>query len=201
MTVVIDDGLLAETLTAALFDDPFYRAIVVGGEPVGQRARLTAYFVHSLAEGRAVGMVDVTDDGRSGAAIWTPPAGTRGAQVAAAIKHVRLSKLLTAEGWAAYAAIGAFSHAWVAEHVPVEAWYLSILGVSPERHGSGLGSQLVRAGLRRVDVGRRPAYVETFNPRSVPFYERHGFATVATGHESTTGRPFWLLLRPGRDKA
>ena len=104
-------------------------------------------------------------------------------------------------GWAAYAAIGAFSHAWVAEHVPVEAWYLSILGVSPERHGSGLGSQLVRAGLRRVDVGRRPAYVETFNPRSVPFYERHGFATVATGHESTTGRPFWLLLRPGRDKA
>ena len=201
MTVVIDDGLLAETLTAALFDDPFYRAIVVGGEPVGQRARLTAYFVHSLAEGRAVGMVDVTDDGRSGAAIWTPPAGTRGAQVAAAIKHERLSKLLTAEGWAAYVDIGAFSHAWVAEHVPAEAWYLSILGVSPERHGSGLGSQLVRAGLRRVDVGRRPAYVETFNPRSVPFYERHGFATVATGHESTTGRPFWLLLRPGRDKA
>lgn len=193
--MVLDDRLAA-TLTAALFDDPFYQAIVVGGGLAEQRARLTTYFVHSLVEGRAVGMVDVTDDGRSGAAIWTPPIGTPGAEAAATAKLEHFNDLLTPKGLAAYAAIGDFFHKQVSGKLPTDAWYLSILGVDPARHGAGLGGQLVRAGLRRVDGERRPAYVETFNPRSVPFYERHGFVQTISAGEPTTGRGYWLLLRP-----
>ncbi len=194
----LDDGALAATLMAALFDDPFYQAIVVGGGPDDQRARLTAYFVHSLVEGRAAGMVDTTDDGRSGAAIWTPPVGTPGAEAAATAKRERFHALLTPAGRLAYSAIGGFIHDQVDGKLPADAWYLSILGVDPARHGAGLGSQLVRAGLSRVDAEGRPAFVETFNPRSVPFYERHGFVQTISADEPTTGRRYWLLLRPPR---
>ena len=94
--------------------------------------------------------------------------------------------------------IGDFFHEQVDGRLPADVWYLSILGVDPTRHGAGLGSQLVRAGLGRVDADGRPAFVETFNPRSVPFYERHGFVQTISADEPTTGRRYWLLLRPPR---
>ncbi len=192
---MVDDPALAATLTAALADDPFYRAILVGGGPAEQRGRLTSYFAHSLVEGRSVGMVDTTDAGRSGGSVWTPPVGTPGAEAAAAAKRERLRVLLMPAGWAVYTTIEAFFHDQVAGRLPADAWYLSILGVAPERHGAGLGSQLVQAGLQRIDAEGRPAYVETFNPRSVPFYERHGFAITATAIEPTTGQTYWLMQR------
>lgn len=196
--MAFDGDVLAATLTAALFDDPFYQAIVVGGSRDEQRARLTQYFLHSLVEGRAVGRVDTTADGRSGAAIWTPPAGAPGVEAAASAKLERFDALLTPKGRAAYTAIGDFFHEQVDGRLPADVWYLSILGVDPTRHGAGLGSQLVRAGLGRVDADGRPAFVETFNPRSVPFYERHGFVQTISADEPTTGRRYWLLLRPPR---
>jgi GNAT superfamily N-acetyltransferase len=59
---------------------------------------------------------------------------------------------------------------------PVEPhWYLPWLAVDPARQGKGLGAALLEECLARVDDERAPAYLETPNPRTVPFYERHGF--------------------------
>src|SRR3954471_8506900 len=64
---------------------------------------------------------------------------------------------------------------------PTQAhWYLPWLAVDPCRQNAGLGSRLLDRGLASVDADRLPAYLETPNPRTVPFYEHRGFDVVAT---------------------
>ena len=58
------------------------------------------------------------------------------------------------------------------KHVPANAWYLSILGVSPSSQGQGLGVKLLLPTLAEADVANVPTYLETFSPRNIPFYAR-----------------------------
>ena len=59
---------------------------------------------------------------------------------------------------------------------PTDAhWYLPWLAVDPTRQRDGLGGHLLELSLQRVDLDGVPAYLETPNPRTVGFYERHGF--------------------------
>ncbi|MBV8218295.1 MAG: GNAT family N-acetyltransferase [Solirubrobacterales bacterium] len=65
-----------------------------------------------------------------------------------------------------------------ARHPEDAHWYLPWLGVDPARQGTGLGSDLLKQCLKHVDTHHLPAFLETPNPRTVPFYERHGFAVA-----------------------
>jgi GNAT superfamily N-acetyltransferase len=59
-------------------------------------------------------------------------------------------------------------------------WYLPLIGVEPSQQGKGVGSALMRHALAAADPERRPAYLESSNPRNVPLYERHGFTVLGT---------------------
>lgn len=73
-------------------------------------------------------------------------------------------------------------------------WYLPWLAVDPERQGTGLGGALLEECLARIDADRMPAYLETPNPRTIPFYERHGFEV--TGQAAAGGcPPVTMMLR------
>jgi GNAT superfamily N-acetyltransferase len=63
-------------------------------------------------------------------------------------------------------------------HPERQHWYLPLIGVQPMHQGSGLGSVLMRPILQRCDEQRLPAYLESTNPRNIPFYERLGFRRV-----------------------
>lgn len=64
----------------------------------------------------------------------------------------------------------------MAHHHPQEPhWYLPFIGVDPGLQGQGLGARLMADALARVDASGMPAYLESSNPRNVPFYERFGF--------------------------
>lgn len=65
-----------------------------------------------------------------------------------------------------------------AAHPKYPHWYLPWFGVDTADQGRGIGSQLMQYCLRIVDEQQLPAYLETPNPRSIPFYERHGFAVA-----------------------
>ena len=54
-------------------------------------------------------------------------------------------------------------------------WYLPLLGVDPHHHGKGLGSRLMKHALTVCDKDNSLAYLESSNPRNIPFYKRHGF--------------------------
>ena len=62
-----------------------------------------------------------------------------------------------------------------AAHPKDRHWYLPWLGVDCAHQGTGLGSDLLEQCLVRVDADHSPAFLETPNPRTVAFYERHGF--------------------------
>ena len=76
-------------------------------------------------------------------------------------------------------------------------WYLALMGVDPTRQGEGLGSRLLASGLRRVDAGHLPAYLETPNPKAVPLYERHGFV-LAGKAQAGTCPPIVSMVRSAR---
>jgi GNAT superfamily N-acetyltransferase len=68
----------------------------------------------------------------------------------------------------------------MAEHHPTSPhWYLNVVSTLPERQGQGLGALTLRPVLTVCDDGTHPAYLESSNPRNIPFYERQGF--VLTG--------------------
>jgi ribosomal protein S18 acetylase RimI-like enzyme len=76
-------------------------------------------------------------------------------------------------------------------------WYLPWLAVDPSRQHAGLGSRLLARSLVHVDADRLPVYLETPNPRTVPFYERHGFEVVGTAQAGACP-PITSKLRAAR---
>ena len=81
-------------------------------------------------------------------------------------------------------------------HPGTPHFYLALLGVEPPRQGQGLGSAVLRRGLRRCDRMKLPAYLETANPRNLALYERHGFEVREQLTIPGGGPPVWLMWRP-----
>jgi ribosomal protein S18 acetylase RimI-like enzyme len=82
----------------------------------------------------------------------------------------------------------------MAEGHPKEPhWYLPWFGVDRTIQGRGLGTHLMRRCLAIVDESELPAYLETPNPRTLPFYERAGFSI--TGVAQAGARPPITLMR------
>jgi ribosomal protein S18 acetylase RimI-like enzyme len=73
-------------------------------------------------------------------------------------------------------------------------WYLSVIGVAPDRQGQGLGSALLGHVLARCDADRVHAYLETSNRRNLPLYRRHGFQ-VREQFDVPEGPPIWTMWR------
>jgi GNAT superfamily N-acetyltransferase len=81
---------------------------------------------------------------------------------------------------------------------PGKHLYLSILGVEPSRQGQGLGSALIRPMLERADAAGLPCYLDTFQPRNVPLYQKHGFRITVEEVEPNSGVRGWGFLREPR---
>ena len=84
-----------------------------------------------------------------------------------------------------------------AAHPATTHWYLPWFGVDASLQGQGLGSELMQFCLEIVDNAKLPAYLETPNPRNIPFYERHGFAVTGTAQAGACP-PVSFMWRDGR---
>jgi len=141
--------------------------------------------------GRAFGERTVWRLGEfSAVALWLPP-GTEAdgdAIVAALAETVEEGKHDDT-----FAVLGQMD----AAHPAYPHWYLPWFGVDSALQGGGLGSQLMRSCLQIVDAGHAPAYLETPNPRTVPFYKRHGFEVTGEAQAGTCP-PITFMLRAAR---
>ncbi len=64
------------------------------------------------------------------------------------------------------------------EQVAPKAYHLSMIGTASKMQGKGIGSKILRHGVSRVsDLGLK-CYLESSNPKNVPFYLRNGFRIV-----------------------
>jgi ribosomal protein S18 acetylase RimI-like enzyme len=75
-------------------------------------------------------------------------------------------------------------------------WYLPLLGVDPLHHGKGLGSALMQHAIVKCDQDNKFAYLESSNPKNIPFYERHGFELLGTIQVNTSPSIFPMLRKP-----
>jgi ribosomal protein S18 acetylase RimI-like enzyme len=78
--------------------------------------------------------------------------------------------------------------------VPEPHWYLAAIGVEPEHQGSGMGSALVRAGMRRAHRDQKLVYLETETEGNVGYYEHLGFEVVDDMVAAGLGLPLWQMI-------
>jgi ribosomal protein S18 acetylase RimI-like enzyme len=81
-------------------------------------------------------------------------------------------------------------------HPQTPHWYLPFVGVEPLQQCRGLGALLLRPILDRCNYERLPAYLESTNPRNVPFYESLGFRSIGMIQAGTSPRIVPMLREP-----
>jgi len=184
---------LAEVLARALRHDPFNCHLVP--DEARRARRLSEGFAEQLRRVFLPRGTVLTTPDRAGAALWLGP----GAQRLSLGEQLRLVPGMARLAGVRHLGAVMRTIAELDRRVPREPhWHLSLLGVSPERQGSGIGSALLRPILERCDREVTPAYLETANPANLRLYERHGFA-VRERLDLRDGPRVWTMLRiPGR---
>lgn len=186
------------SLAEAFADDPFYQALTVDHAAAAdvRRQVLADYFQLAINEARGIGEVCVANN--DGASIWhTDAAFTAAAGAFGVVRVQALRKLLGPLGFKHYLDISEGMSAQVPATLE-SAWYLSILGVRAAARGNGVAHDLLVPTLQRADSAAATAYLETFNPLSLPFYARLGFIDLIEYFEPITQRRYWLLTRQPR---
>jgi len=75
-------------------------------------------------------------------------------------------------------------------------WYLPMIGLDPAKQGYGFGSALLQHALERCDSEGELAYLESSSPKSIPFYQRHGFEQMGTIQVGSSPPLFPMLRKP-----
>jgi ribosomal protein S18 acetylase RimI-like enzyme len=182
---------------SALERDPFYGCITAefGGDDVRRRAALAAYFDYSIRQGTRIGRVVRLEAADMGVSVWVLPQSEEVQERERLRKRAYLQGVLGAVGSENYARIVDFMSARARPVVGNDSWYLSIVAVAPQAQGRGLGARLLAPTLAEADSATVVCYLETFNPRSLHFYERLGFVTRAHFDEPTTRAQYAIMVR------
>jgi GNAT superfamily N-acetyltransferase len=178
---------LAVTFAAAMSDDAMIRWPMPDATPATVR-ELFRIILTPYVESGALWKIRGCDAG----AAWLPPGvAERFAEIEQATRAA--INPLTSDGGARYAAFWD----WLGAHVPDEpCWFLDVVAVAPAAQGQGLGRTLVRHGRERARADRCPAFLETGNPRNVPFYESLGFQVVGEQQAPDGGPTIWFMQTP-----
>jgi GNAT superfamily N-acetyltransferase len=129
--------------------------------------------------------------GSAAVALWLPPGAEPDGDAISALLAETVSPDLHEDTFAVLAQMEA-------AHPTFAHWYLPWFGVDAALQGRGLGARLMEHCLGIVDATHQPAYLETPNPRTVPFYERHGFEVVGVAQAGSCP-PVTLMSRAARE--
>jgi GNAT superfamily N-acetyltransferase len=152
-------------------------------------------FATLVRYGLLAGTVLTTAGDPAGIAIWMPPGYV---ETEAAFAEAGFDRLPDVMGAAAHRRWSDFFVALEPYHhraMPGPHWYLSLLGVEPDRQGHGIGAALMEAILTRATADGRPCYLETVAQQNLKFYQRRGFVVVDDAVEPVSRLRFWTLRR------
>jgi ribosomal protein S18 acetylase RimI-like enzyme len=129
-------------------------------------------------------------EGRAGTALWLPPGLHSDDEELAAIIESTVAPSLALEAAPIFEQMAAY-------HPAAPHWYLPLIGVDPAHQGEGHGNALMAHALAQCDRDHAPAYLESSNPRNIPFYKRLGFEPL--GEIQVGSSPTLVpMLRPPR---
>jgi GNAT superfamily N-acetyltransferase len=123
-------------------------------------------------EAFSLGSAFCTED-HAGAALWLPPGAHPDETELKALLQSTVSPSLAKETTAVFEQMATY-------HPSEPHWFLPLIGVDPAHQGEGHGGALMAYALARCDRDHAPAYLESSNPRNIPFYERYGFQSLGT---------------------
>lgn len=104
----------------------------------------------------------------AGTALWLPPGVHADEEALGAVIESTAAPSLVLEAAPIFEQMAAY-------HPAEPHWYLPLIGVDPAHQGEGHGNALMTYALAQCDRDHVPAYLESSNPRNIPFYKRHGF--------------------------
>jgi GNAT superfamily N-acetyltransferase len=167
-----DRPQLAGAFASAFSEDPLFGWMAGAKAPL--EARMRVFFDGFLNQNlrRDEHLVFMAEDG-TGGAIWQPVDKWK---VPPADLLRALPALVRAFRGRLPAMVGALN-AIERQHPAEPHYYLEVLGTRKDRQSKGVGSAVMEAMLERCDREGLPAYLESSNPRNIPFYARHGFET------------------------
>lgn len=181
-----DEAALTAVLTVAFSSDPLARWVYPQPHQYLAHAPdlIRAFAGKAFSHGSAYYL-----SGHLGAALWLPPGVQPDEDALVPLIQRTVSESRRADLFAVLERMGSW-------HPEEPHWYLPLIGVEPLHQGRGYGSALMRHALLVCDRGRIPAYLESSNPRNLPFYERHGFARLGTVQAGTSPQVFPMLCKP-----
>ncbi len=164
MTSADEDAAIA-TIVLAFAGDPMARwTWPEAHQYLAAMPRMIRAFASSAF---SIGSAFRTDD-CAGAALWLPPGAGSDEEALGAVIESTVTPSLGPETEAIFEQMATF-------HPTQPHWYLPLIGVDPAHQGEGQGHALMAHALARCDSDHAPAYLESSNPRNIPFYRRHGF--------------------------
>ena len=182
-----DQARVIATIVSAFIEDPVERWLFP--EPFQYLTHFPT-FVAAFG-GAAFAQQSVWTLGEfAAAAVWIPPGGEADAETIVAVLRESVSPSQHAD---TFAVLEQMDEA----HPSYPHWYLPWLGVDPAYRGAGLGGQLLTRCLQIVDDDHMPAFLETPNPRTISFYERHGFQVTSVAQAGACP-PVTSMVRDAR---
>jgi ribosomal protein S18 acetylase RimI-like enzyme len=179
-----------EVLAAAFVDDPMLQWIFPDAvQHTPATAAWLGVFVEAYAAAAVTDVIAADGLATAGVALWRctteplpfSPAPSVGGLMAAFLGVERATQL--GEGLGAFAA-----------NKPAPPFhYLQFLAVHPSRQGHGLGRQLVLHGQQRAAEAGVGVYLESTNPRNLPFYRSCGFREIGRFELLPAGPPAFRL--------
>lgn len=125
----------------------------------------------------------------SGAALWLPPNVHPDVHTLISLLQSSASEQAQKDGPEVFDKMSGF-------HPSEPHWYLPLLGVDPLHHGKGFGSALMEHATVMFDKENILAYLESSNPKNIPFYKRHGFELLGTIQVNTSPPIVPMLRKP-----
>lgn len=140
------------------------------------------------------GIVQVNET-NTGAALWLPP-GVQHTTPMHWRSFAFAAQLLMHAGLAGAKRGFATEQVMAKAHPDEPHFYLHAIGAQLDHQGEGIGSALLKAGLRLADEANMPAYLESSNIRNNPLYERFGFEVTGDHTFADDGPTVWFMWRP-----
>ena len=128
-------------------------------------------------------------DGYVGTALWLPPGVHPDEKGLGAVLESTVARSLAPETAAIFEQMARY-------HPTEPHWYLPLIGVDPAHQGEGHGDTLMAYALARCDRDHAPAYLESSNPRNIPFYRRHGFEPLGAIQAGSSPTLVPMLRQP-----
>ena len=163
---------IVDTITSAFFDDPLWAPVFP--DPAQRAAQSAELWRLSVTSALRYPWTLATENLES-VAVWIPPEGSELTDDEAAGLDAFLVDLVGRTAADSILALyDEFERATPAE----PHFYLSLLGTHDRHRGRGLGMNLLRDSLARIDELGAPAYLESSNPANNARYQSVGFRPV-----------------------